>query len=157
MSKKAFVLLLGTMIYCWGFSQTIAMEVIGSAGGLFQSSVGSSSWTVGEISTESIETSSGGLTQGFQQDFGTLIVERAEPVNLELNVFPNPTQERVKVEGVSRGQIQLMDLSGQELYKGEINSDGHIVELSHLPSGIYLLKVYDSISSQTEIVKVIKQ
>lgn len=157
MSKKLIVLLWGMMLYCWGFSQTIAMDVIGSAGGLFESNVGSSSWTVGEASTESIETSNGGLTQGFQQDFGTLIVERAEPVNLHLNVFPNPTLERVKVEGVSQGQIQLMDLSGQELYKGEINSDGHIVEMGDLPSSVYLLRIYDSKSRQTEIVKVIKQ
>jgi len=56
----------------------------------------------------------------------------------EISFFPNPTSDVVYIMGAQPNcKIQIFDLSGKLI---QANSNTHIVDLSNLKSGIYLLK-----------------
>lgn len=66
--------------------------------------------------------------------------------NFNLNVFPNPTSERVNLEIKSNsnekeiGELILYDLNGKILMKKNIHSDTYSLDLSNFPSGTYIIR-----------------
>jgi hypothetical protein len=67
-------------------------------------------------------------------------------VPLQVKVYPNPARDRVYIEGLSPHEItslMLTDLSGKVIFK-EITVEGSScnLELSEVPSGIYLLNIF---------------
>jgi hypothetical protein len=84
-----------------------------------------------------------------------------DPILFEAKAFPNPTRDRatLELEIHEEGQfdIQLFNFSGQMLeavHSGELLSGRQRfdLELSHLPSGTYLVRVISG--SQVETIKV---
>lgn len=63
-----------------------------------------------------------------------------------LNIFPNPTSERVIVELKPNskkkeiGELFLFDLNGKLLMKEDIHSNKHFLDLSNLSSGTYIIR-----------------
>ena len=60
-----------------------------------------------------------------------------------LSVFPNPTNSilNLKFETFQNSDFQLLNLTGQSVLNGSINSNTHQVDISRLPEGVYFLKV----------------
>ena len=60
-----------------------------------------------------------------------------------LSVFPNPTNSiiNLKFEAFQNSDFQLLNLTGQSVLNGSINSNTHQVDISRLPEGVYFLKV----------------
>jgi hypothetical protein len=56
-----------------------------------------------------------------------------EPIRL----FPNPARDRVTVEGIEVGQMELLDMAGRIVR----NSNGNSIRLNGCPNGIYLVRV----------------
>jgi Secretion system C-terminal sorting domain/Right handed beta helix region len=65
-----------------------------------------------------------------------------------LNIYPNPAQNLITIETPSSAKgetLQLLDISGRLLNQFEILSTSSIIETSSLPSGIYLIKLINSV------------
>lgn len=79
--------------------------------------------------------------------------EVAAPTNnTTINIYPNPATTQITITG-QLNNIALFNTLGQQLYTRQYTSSSKaIVDVSSLPTGVYLLKVND-----TYIKKVIKQ
>ncbi len=73
-------------------------------------------------------------------------------VELDVNVYPNPFTDFLRVEQASgTAQLYLYDLTGKLVFKGQNPLNG----LSGLPTGVYLLQIIDgNQSNQQQVVKV---
>jgi len=56
-------------------------------------------------------------------------------------IFPNPASSHITIEAPMHGQISILNLQGQELINSQITEQKTTVDISTLPSGVYLLKV----------------
>ena len=135
---------------------TKAQEVVSSSGNYQETSSGSLSWTIGEPITETA-TNGNTLTQGFQQS--GITVTNITELNTELNVsvFPNPTNEFVKiVSSEDRNYtIQLFNISGKLLVEKEINKTDNTINMNEFTNGTYLLKITNK--NETNTYQIIKQ
>ena len=87
-------------------------------------------------------------------------VNELEITNSELRVFPNPTtgvlnliQETMNNEQLTMNNVEILDIYGKKLSSNHLipSSSNHLINISHLPAGIYFLKVGN------ETVKIVKQ
>ena len=67
--------------------------------------------------------------------------------NNEMEIFPNPTNSvlNIEFESVQNIDFQLLNLTGQSILTGAINSNNHQINVSHLPEGVYFLKVGNAV------------
>ena len=80
-----------------------------------------------------------------------------ETLSKNLEVYPNPFKDRLLVKHKSLQELnfRLYNLVGQEQEINAANNrEGYVFDLSHLPQGIYLLKVGDG--KREETIKLIK-
>ena len=74
-----------------------------------------------------------------------------------LTLYPNPTNGQLKIENVELkiSTIEIYDAVGRLLHSKIINLQSEtVLDISHLPVGVYLLSVYDETK---RIYKVVKQ
>lgn len=65
----------------------------------------------------------------------------------DLRVYPNPVMDRLTIEGVAYGsRLQVVDIFGKTK---ETKSSNGSIDVSHLESGVYLLRINGNISSTT--------
>ncbi len=57
------------------------------------------------------------------------------------DVFPNPTSNLLHFQSSDRGSYFFLDIQGREISSGMAQSGKNSVDVSHLPSGIYLLQL----------------
>ena len=82
----------------------------------------------------------------------TSIVEK---VKENVNVYPNPFNDKftVKLDKIQDYQIQVMDMSGKELYTNSYTNTNAInMDLGHLANGQYILKIVSETSSFTRMI-----
>ncbi len=131
-------------------------QVIASGGTYFQVSGNSLSYTIGEPVTTTLAGYQGTvfLTQGFQQPDSLSLVSVDQPhlTQLSYRVFPNPSSRWVFVELSSEVPLKLTlslfdakgkatNVASQNLQViGEVQTK---VDLSGLPYGIYMLRLFD--------------
>ena len=66
------------------------------------------------------------------------------PSNLAFNVYPNPTQDQVKIE-LTKGKeelsssVVLYDMNGKTVYKGVVQNKQLTIDISSLTPGTYML------------------
>lgn len=96
----------------------------------------------------------GGLVNGMESfSFDTLDVDNISLANAEIAVYPNPTQDQILVDTVLIiNNLELYNVLGKLIIR---NKDQNQIDLSKLPSGIYLLKVNASNGMQV-IKRIIK-
>lgn len=70
--------------------------------------------------------------------------------NRNANIYPNPTTHSLNLSNI-QGLIQLMDVYGKVVLEEELNMPQNTLDLSHLSTGVYLLKTNE------KTFKVIKQ
>ncbi len=138
-------------------AQSISPDVISSSGAHHeQANVGSISWTLGELVTETIGSSSLSISQGFHQSYKTTSSTK-EKAFFEVNIYPNPTTDQVIIESNSGSNytIKIMDLNGK-IIKEPIQSNQiqNSISFAGFPSGTYLLLLENKIAySQFKIIK----
>jgi hypothetical protein len=60
----------------------------------------------------------------------------------DIRIFPNPVQDRLTVKGAPLNTVYtIMDLAGQVLMRGVINSDRETIDASSLAAGTYFLNL----------------
>ena len=114
-----------------------------------------------EISTEySVEVSSGNQSASASVlvTVNNCQVEQDEPLNSEINVYPNPAQSELnlKVTGyLAATSIKIYDMQGRQLINQDIkNAETEImrktIDVSHLPRGIFVLTMDNNGESFTK-------
>jgi len=70
----------------------------------------------------------------------------------KLIIYPNPAKGKLSIENIhANSQVSISSLNGIFVYAKVVTNEGAAqIDISKLKSGIYLLKVTDSISSRTE-------
>jgi hypothetical protein len=73
-------------------------------------------------------------------------------------VFPNPAKDKITIETSAppvNSQLSIMNLSAQELITQKITECKTVINISHLPTGIYFIRLTRNMSA--DIGKLIKQ
>ena len=80
--------------------------------------------------------------------------EEEEIINeADIVIYPNPAQDDLQIKlpnKYSNGTITVIDLTGKEILKGSIENNQNRVDISHLKSGIYILKINSTTGSYTK-------
>jgi hypothetical protein len=152
MNKYLFLFLLAISVTA--YSQDLPQQVIGSAGDQHTNASASVSWTVGEVSTATLSSSSVTLSQGFQQ--GNLTVNTLvdqDMLNFNLKAYPNPVIDILLLETDEKQQrYQVINMQGEVVLIGNITAVLQEIDFTNLPNGVYLLSV-----DQKQTHKIIKK
>jgi hypothetical protein len=86
------------------------------------------------------------------------IPESNEPGRLDVRAFPNPSSGLVEVflpDIQAQCTLSLFTLSGQEVLYQDLPAPATRIDISHLPVGMYLMKV--SSNHGVQVIKLIKE
>lgn len=138
-----------------------AQEAIPVSGGDVSSPSGSISYSIGQVIYNYNFSSSGSIEEGVQHPISNT------PVNTEiftiepgLQVYPNPFINLFNIEIINDNEgkysIQVIDVTGNEIYNCSLLSNVTQIELSSIASGLYFLNLKKNgiISKSIEINKI---
>lgn len=126
-------------------AQSLSPEVVATAGETYSSGTVIVDWTLGEIMTESYDGTLV-LTQGFHQPELKITSIKTPLADLgPVKVYPNPSTGRISIEREKSGELQvlLLDMSGRVILQQQTAAVLTELELSHLATGIYILRLSD--------------
>lgn len=83
-----------------------------------------------------------------------VVTGREEPLP-SMQVFPNPTSGEIRWDNEAIRSLDVMDAGGRLLYSIPVASGHRVADLSHLPSGFYLLRLSDG--KRTVVQKLVIQ
>jgi hypothetical protein len=72
-----------------------------------------------------------------------------------VKVFPNPFSDICQIEMALDAEVTLSDITGKQVFKTHYAAGNHTVDLSTVPSGIYLLRLTSG--NTTENLRLMKQ
>lgn len=127
------------------FGQSIDRQVVAAGGDYFEAASTNISWTLGEMVVGSMDNGDLYFTQGFHQ--GDLMVTFIgdNPVGFSLKAYPNPVVNILIVESEKLDlNYRLIDIQGNVLENGVINSSSYELDLTPFPSGMYFLWVEEN-------------
>ena len=136
-----------------------AQEVISSQGDSYVNANNSLDFTIGESVVVTVTDGTNTLTQGFHQTLLTITSVEDFDVNFSVNIFPNPTTERVnlKIEKFEGLTYYLFDVTGKLLKEAVVTEQHTVVEVSDYPTGTYLLKLAGKENKSLKTNKIIKK
>lgn len=139
-----------------------AQEVITTAGGNAGNNSGSVSYTIGQpfVST----SNSGGYTifEGVQQAFEIMevdIAEGAKVLDVEIVIFPNPTEKEVNIQANGNDKemsYQLYNVEGKVITTGSWCGEQYSLSLQTLAKGVYMLRLGDKERGE-RLFKIVKK
>jgi hypothetical protein len=152
--KKTFLFLIVLLATQFVYSQ----EVISASAGSATGSLGSGSYTVGQVFYTTHTAATGSVSQGVQQPFEiqTLSNPALTTVNLTAVTYPNPTKDfiilKITDSALHNLRYTLFDVNGKAIASGLITESSTQIQLKYLAIGAYILKV----SQQNESLKTFK-
>ena len=138
--KLLFVLLLS--ICCLG-AHAQPHDLVSSSGASFENSSGYLDFSIGELITSTLTSTSAVLTQGFHQTrLRTGVPVVSEPA-IQMSVYPNPVSDRLilQVELPEGFDYLLYDSRGVLLDRGQILGEHTEIDFTTLAPAIYILRV----------------
>tara|TARA_B100000809_G_scaffold33013_1_gene28813 strand:- start:652 stop:1134 length:483 start_codon:yes stop_codon:yes gene_type:complete len=135
-----------------------AQESVNGSGGEATGTGGTTSYSLGQVVYTTATGSNGSVAQGVQQPYEISIITgiNATSINLEMNVFPNPTTNyitlKIENEEVESLTYQLIDLKGKLIEDKKIIEIQTSISMETLPKAIYFLKV----EKNNKVVKTFK-
>jgi hypothetical protein len=125
-----------------------AQDAVLSSGGDATATLGSVSFSVGQVAYTSQSSQSGVVSAGVQQPIELFTVGNTEPfADMTIGIYPNPTKDKLILEisddypEDGQQSYLLYDLYGKLLLQERIVSKSVIVPLDRYTDGMYLLKV----------------
>ncbi len=139
---------------------TLKPDVVTTTGGYYKNSVGSLSWTMGELISETVSDTSNTLTQGFQQgsySVVSVVDELAQPT-INISAGPNPVTSLLNIKSDVSDPIhtKVIDLQGNIVYEQSFENGQGQIDLSNLSDEIYILEVYDKDGNRVKVFKIQK-
>jgi hypothetical protein len=150
MKKLILLFTFGTIVIAK--AQDISPHVVNSTGNQFINSNFSLDYAVGEIVISTLSNASYQLTQGFLQSNVNATLTGITAINRDTDVlvYPNPTENEIYIESTNANTIDVYNQLGLLVATYKMNDK---VTLSHLSSGIYILKIYNT---QNQLIKIYK-
>ncbi|HKC37791.1 MAG TPA: T9SS type A sorting domain-containing protein [Chitinophagaceae bacterium] len=64
---------------------------------------------------------------------------------LQLEVYPNPATSELRIKNAELRKVEVIDIFGKNLFQSEINNHKSelVINISELPAGIYIVKMFD--------------
>ena len=142
------------------FAQSLAPEVLATAGGYDTGSGATLSWTLGEISVETYSTGTSILTQGFHQTLLNTTSTQENNIVLQLLLFPNPTTNRIflnlKEEETLPVHLSIHSMEGKMFWSGMMTYTEFEIDMEAYPDGLYLLSIRDEKGQCLKTLKIFK-
>jgi hypothetical protein len=143
-------------------AQSIAPDVIATAGDYYSNANGSISWTMGETMGETYGNSNNIVSQGFQQPWDLFTsVPVADPVNVGL--YPNPATDFVTLEfgtdAAGTYTVEVFNALGQQMSSQQVAANGATrfeIPMTGYADGIYFVSVKKIGSDAVSTFKVNK-
>jgi len=155
--KLSALLLLGL-----GLTGLQAQESINATGGNASGSVGSASYSVGQIVYTTNTGTNGSVAQGVQQPYEISVVtaiEEAKDITLSVSAYPNPTSDYLTLHieeiDILNLSYQLFDMNGKLLQNEKITGDQTNIVMSNLEPATYIMKVIQG-NKEVKTFKIIK-
>lgn len=96
-------------------------------------------------------TANGSMTTSFtsEQPFAIsdlcTLTSLSELKNDVLEIYPNPATDKVNIRLTESSTINIMDISGRQVFSGQYEKGDAMVDVSHLTSGVYVVKCGDAV------------
>lgn len=142
-----------------GFSwSSVAQQSVHTSGGEAIGGSGTVSYSVGQVVNNLQSENGHSIYAGVQQPFEISVITgiTETTVQLEINAFPNPTADLLKLkmplDGTQTSSFQLFDLHGNLINQSMITSEIEQITMNQVVPGIYLLVVL----RDSEILKTFK-
>ncbi len=152
-------LVLGVLLSSYGSSA--AQEVVISSGGDITSTTGSVSYSVGQITQNTITDGDTTVLQGIQfyiDDNSLSIVD--VDTKLEITTFPNPASSNLNITindfKPNLLSYKLFNTLGQLIEEGNITGKTTSINVSELDIATYLLKIENTDKKTSQTFKIIK-
>ena len=154
-------LLMGTFTY----AQSLTPQSINSGGTKMSQLNGSLSFTVGELVVLSQtdnegNTLGGGFTTG--ATLTTASLQEADVLVLDVDVYPNPTNELVNIQinysTIDQVLITINDFQGKEIFNGKYAGLSNVIGINtaNYSTGTYVLSLKNSNNQLLGTYKIIK-
>lgn len=122
---------------------------------------GSATYSIGQIDYQTNNGSSGTISQGIQQAFEivTLSTNDIPQIQLVATVYPNPTVKNITLTikdfDITNLNYKLFDIQGRIISNGKVTQNETQIEMGHLSSANYFLKVSQA-NKDLKTFKIIK-
>jgi hypothetical protein len=132
-----------------------------TGGGEAAGTGGSVSYSVGQIQYETVDASTGTITEGLQQPYEIFVVTGVEEKEITLNVslYPNPAESMIILDARNAGSVKmnyvLFDSEGRSLAQNSLVNEKTEISLERMASGVYYLKVFNN-KKEIKVFKIIK-
>ncbi len=139
-----------------------AQETIPASSGNAKGTGGSVSYTIGQVTYQTLSGTSRTIAQGVQQPFEISVVtavENTEGVTLEYKLYPNPTRGLVtltiKPFDQNNFKYLLFDIRGVLIQDRKIESDVTEIALDTFTPSMYLLIIIRD-NKEVKVFKIVK-
>jgi hypothetical protein len=153
------------VVFCLtGYGLAIqAQSTISATGGNASGSGGTVSYSIGQITYQTLEGINGKVAQGVQQPYEISVVTaigNTEGIILEYKVYPNPAHGLIKlsIKPFDDGNFEffLLDLNGILLQNKKVVSEETEISLESLHPAIYFLKLLKD-NKEIKVFKIVKK
>ena len=146
--QKRFTFFIALLLPCFIVqSQNINQEVIATQGNYDVGNSMTLEWTLGESFVETLNDKSIIYTQGFHQPLLKSLTNITDESFISSLVYPNPTKNSLQIILSNYDDdifyIKMSDIHGRliEEQTSHLKTSSLKVDVSNLPSGIYLLQI----------------
>lgn len=132
------------------FNRAMSQESVLTTGMEAAGDGGSTSYSVGLVAFETIETSAGSLTPGAQAPYEILFMEGINSLlnATDVKIYPNPAGDELKVKlgrlPDATITLRLESMDGRLITEKELIGDETALPVSDLAHGVYLLTLTGS-------------
>ena len=123
-------------------------SVVSPAGSTFQNAETSITWTLGDT----LYT----LSEYNSEEIPSELID----LNLSIKAYPNPTKNHLIItcntEMKESFNIVVFDSSGKKLFKKRMSQNKNLLNLEHLPSAFYVIRIMNSKEQLIKTFKILK-
>lgn len=131
------------------------LNLVSTSGTYSETPSGSVSWSIGEVVIATGTGTTNEVTQGFHQS-NIWILGTEELVELEINIFPNPTCEFVNISAPQDAILSIYDMEGRLVSIHNLIEATNTIDVSSFSRGTYNL-VFSTKDNQQKSAKLIVQ
>lgn len=134
-----------------------AQEIISTQGDTYSNANSMVTFTIGEVSIETVANGSSVLTQGFNQTYFKTALVTEKELDFNVVLFPNPAQDYCVISTSTPVEMHylLYDEVGKKVKDGNMNSMKTVVRTENFKSGTYLLILVDENQNVLHSTKLI--
>lgn len=137
---------------------SIAQEVVSTQGETYTNNTATIDFTIGEVISTTGTDGTNDITQGFHQSNWTLLGLEDYSSSLQVNIFPNPTEDIINIQSNAFENIRftLYDTQGKIVKQNKLFGKKTVIHVQELAPGNYSLVLHDE-NQNLKVFKLNKQ